>query len=188
MELFIVFGMLFFILLFAFLIIRAMSEHGEKRPNHPVTDSDTAATINRLEQENKSLRNERQQLQNEILALQNKNEVLTKAYQKYSKRCDELIYWTKDSTASFLPPHMSGLYKDALYSPKLEKTLSGKFSFAYPLSVSGTVHSDGNIYQTTLMDCTCEDHRYRHVVCKHMLALALQVQAFASPNINPNDQ
>lgn len=180
-----IFAILGFIGIFAFFIYVIIDGNRSKKPAPP---SDASVEIDRLKQKNKSLRDERQHLQDEILALQNKNEVLTKAYQKYSKRCDELIYWTKDSTASFLPPHMSGLYKDALYSPKLEKTLSGKFSFAYPLSVSGTVHSAGKMYQTTLLSCTCEDHQYRHVVCKHMLALALQVQAFASPNIPPQDQ
>lgn len=185
MEIVDIFAILGFIGIFAFFIYVIIDGNRSKKPAPP---SDASAEIDRLKKENKSLRDERQNLQDEILALQNKNEVLTKAYKKYSKRCDELIYWTKDSTASFLPPHFSSLYKDALYSPTLERTLSGKFSFAYPLSVSGTVHSDGNIYQTTLLDCTCEDHRYRHGVCKHMLALALQVQAFASPNINPNHQ
>lgn len=180
-------AVIFMALLFLVLIYSAIKEEHIKNKEYKkynskksAPPSDISAEINRLEQENQSLRNEKRQLLDEVLKLNRDNEALRKLFQKYSKRCEELLYWSHDSTSAFLPSYLHDLYRDSIYSPRLDRALSSKFSFIYPLSVSGTVSSSGKMYHTTLMDCTCEDHQQRHVVCKHMLALAFHVRAFAS--------
>jgi hypothetical protein len=40
-------------------------------------------------------------------------------------------------------------------------------------------------YVTTLTSCTCPDHLYRGVVCKHMLALRLRGEAAPAPEPAP---
>ena len=36
-----------------------------------------------------------------------------------------------------------------------------------------------NYYETTLRSCTCPDHQTRHKICKHMIALAIRVDALS---------
>ena len=31
-------------------------------------------------------------------------------------------------------------------------------------------------YVTTLAQCTCPDHQYRHVICKHMIAKMIKIK------------
>jgi len=69
-------------------------------------------------------------------------------------------------------------YENSLKTDRLEKATNESFSFQYPLTISGIVSSAENQYTTTLQSCTCPDFEIRHTVCKHMLALALQVHAF----------
>lgn len=48
-----------------------------------------------------------------------------------------------------------------------------------PFQVSADIVSLGSAqqYRTTLVRCTCPDHRARHLPCKHMIALAINVNA-----------
>ena len=50
---------------------------------------------------------------------------------------------------------------------------------AEPLRVSCTVTSlkSSGQYKTTLTSCSCPDHRSRRLPCKHMIALAIKVNA-----------
>ncbi len=77
-----------------------------------------------------------------------------------------------------IPSPLFSDYATSLKTERLKKATSGSFLFQYPLTIKGTVTSAENQYTTTLQSCTCPDFEKRHTVCKHMLALALQVHAF----------
>ena len=47
-----------------------------------------------------------------------------------------------------------------------------------PIKVTSRIRSEsGRRYHTTLAYCSCPDSQIRHVVCKHMIALAIKVKA-----------
>lgn len=53
--------------------------------------------------------------------------------------------------------------------------------------ISATITSGNNTYVTTLSSCTCPDFKNRHSICKHMIALAIHVHAFAPYDDAVND-
>lgn len=85
-----------------------------------------------------------------------------------------------DGSMSLIPADLHSDYIHSLRTERLDKATNDSFSFSLPLPISTTVISNENRYDTTLLSCTCPDHQHRHLVCKHMLALALRIHAFDS--------
>lgn len=58
-------------------------------------------------------------------------------------------------------------------------------------TVSDTTYSarfedGGNTFHTTLKNCDCEDYKRRHLPCKHMYRLAMEIGAF--PKVNTSSR
>ena len=78
-------------------------------------------------------------------------------------------------------------YTLSLQTPRGNRAVTEPFIFegmradenAEPLRVSCTVTSlkSSGQYKTTLTSCSCPDHRSRRLPCKHMIALAIKVNA-----------
>lgn len=50
------------------------------------------------------------------------------------------------------------------------------------IKYSARFQDDGNIYHATLKNCDCEDFKSRHLPCKHMYRLAMEMGAFPEAN------
>lgn len=91
----------------------------------------------------------------------------------------------KLSNLGFVPPVDNGMlplisqgmfeqYMSQLSSERISRAITGQYLF----EISAKVMSGKECYTTTLHSCTCKDHMVRKVICKHMMALALYVNAF----------
>lgn len=86
------------------------------------------------------------------------------------------------------PLRMSGeqqkLFIDSFGTERGLRAVSENMEFFNLTQVECSVRSaSGHTYKTTLTSCTCPDHQARHSVCKHMVALAIHINAFL---IDPN--
>lgn len=60
--------------------------------------------------------------------------------------------------------------------PRLYSVLKGSISYDAPVEVKARVRgSQGDVYDTTLYDCTCPDFKFRRQPCKHMYYLAVDL-------------
>ncbi len=91
-----------------------------------------------------------------------------------------------DINAAYIPPSQIEQYLIALNSERASRAVTEPFELydlhtntdTEPFRVSCRVISKkGNIYDTSLTSCSCPDYKIRHAVCKHMLALAMKVNA-----------
>ena len=65
---------------------------------------------------------------------------------------------------------------------RYESAKTKAIHFAGPIEVITRIYgSNGEVYDVTLDSCTCDDFKHRHIPCKHMLKLALEV-GLLSPN------
>ena len=171
----IVFGSLFAIgILWMFFAVPISEIKGRRYKN--------AITTDRLKEEN-------QLLKDEITHLKQENKTLLSEINAK----DTLIYnlgldFSNHDSSALIPPHLYGAYMRSVCTEKLEKAFIDDVCF---LSLSATVLSSeektipstpeeekkAKTYHTTLRDCTCENFRSGHTVCKHMLALALHTHA-----------
>lgn len=87
---------------------------------------------------------------------------------------------------SFLPKRLAESYISSLQTERAVRAVSEKFTFdrinidatITPHTAEGVITSkSGNTYYPTLRSCTCPDSKIRHMVCKHMLALARETEA-----------
>ena len=74
-------------------------------------------------------------------------------------------------------------YISMISDPRMAKALTG-ISVA---DIRANVNSGNTAYTTTLTSCTCPDFKNRHSICKHMIALAIHVHAFAPYDDAVND-
>ena len=62
---------------------------------------------------------------------------------------------------------------DFIENPRLFSAIDGDISYTAPVELCASIRgSSGNVYRTTLSDCTCPDFQFRHTPCKHMYYLA----------------
>ena len=131
-----------------------------------------AIAADRLEEENQLLKDENTRLKQENRAFL--AEIKTKDTMIYNLGLD----FSNCNPFPLIPHNLQYSYLKLLTTERLERATSGEFSFKYPISVSAITLSNDE-YKTSLESCTCPDCEKGHtVVCKHMLALALQVHAF----------
>ena len=93
----------------------------------------------------------------------------------------------QNDDAPLIPQNFIDKYSQSMLSDRLDKAVFDEISVSSQLSISCTISSGDNTYTTSLTSCTCPDHTIRHVVCKHMLALAAYVHAFTPYEGNIND-
>ena len=167
-----VFGILFGISILWMFFAVPISEIGDRRRKKSIA-------IDRLEDENQSLKDE-------ITRLKQDNYELNKKYRQAIAEIntkDTMIYnlgldFYNCDPFPLIPYSLQYSYLKLLTTERLERAMSGEFSFQHPISISATTLSNDK-YKTTLESCTCDDCvKGRTVVCKHMLALAIQVHAF----------
>jgi hypothetical protein len=81
---------------------------------------------------------------------------------------------------------MAAWYVESINTDRSKRALTEDFQITgiikdtskKPIGVKGTIESSSaHRYFTSLTDCTCLDHKKRKVVCKHMIALAINVDA-----------
>ena len=94
---------------------------------------------------------------------------------------------SQNKNAPLIPRNLIDEYAKSILTDRLDKAVFDQFFLTSQLSISCTISSGDNTYTTTLTSCTCPDHTIRHVVCKHMLALAAYVHAFTPYEGNIND-
>lgn len=76
------------------------------------------------------------------------------------------------STPAFLSAENYSFLTDS----RLYSTLKDSISYAEPAEIrANIIGTHGDIYQTTLYDCTCPDYCFRHKPCKHMFYLAIDM-------------
>lgn len=84
--------------------------------------------------------------------------------------------------SAFFTPAMAQAFEESLNTDRLSRARSEIFAFenidcdydVKPIRMSCTIKSQtGHTYNTSLAYCSCMDYQKRHVVCKHMIALAL---------------
>lgn len=75
-------------------------------------------------------------------------------------------------------------YMAQLGNERMHKAIYNDFLF----DIRAEVISGGERYTTTLRSCTCKDHQVRKVACKHMIALAMRVNAFVPFENDINDK
>lgn len=87
---------------------------------------------------------------------------------------------------AFFSPNKQKQFEESLKTDRLKNALSENIivkdirqdTSTKPITVScRTISKDGVPYDTTLTKCTCPDCKRRHVVCKHMILLAIKVKA-----------
>lgn len=74
-------------------------------------------------------------------------------------------------------------YAAMISNPRMVKALT---DVSVP-EIKADIKSGNNVYTTTLTSCTCPDFKNRHSICKHMIALAIHVHAFAPYDDAVND-
>lgn len=83
--------------------------------------------------------------------------------------------------AAFFTPEIAQAFKESLQTDRLDRAKSDPVLFedlvfdydASPIQVSCTLKTQADhTYRTSLEQCSCMDYSNRHVVCKHMIALA----------------
>lgn len=80
-------------------------------------------------------------------------------------------------------------YRKSLTSNRLIKAQQTPFQFNLPIEISCETISqtDGQIYHTSLSNCSCPDFKSNKKPCKHMLSLAIRLNAFLSQPDTIND-
>lgn len=176
---------IFALSLAAFLIACTVSTIGDRRPKKSVT------TVDHLEDENQSLKDE-------ITRLKQDNYELSKKYKQVIAEIDtkdRLIYnlgldFENQDDSFLIPPGLYASYIRSLCTERLEKAFTDEVQFQ---SLSATVLSSeekvipssqkeekqAKTYRTTLESCDCDDFEKGHHICKHMLALAIHVHALS---------
>lgn len=93
-----------------------------------------------------------------------------------------------DVNPSYIPSWQAEAYAASLNTTRIERAITEHFEFTEitvdnsttPFRVNCILLSKtSNIYHTSLSQCSCQDNRIRHMVCKHMLALALKINAIS---------
>jgi len=64
-------------------------------------------------------------------------------------------------------------------NPRLQSAVTEKMSFQSVPYISAEIKGKSGVYHVTLDDCTCPDYQSRHIPCKHMYRLALQLGLLA---------
>ncbi|MBR0442948.1 MAG: YHYH domain-containing protein [Clostridia bacterium] len=87
---------------------------------------------------------------------------------------------------AFFTPVKQKQFERSIKTDRFEKALNENITLkdirqersTKPITVScRTISKDGATYNTTLTNCDCPDCENRHVVCKHMILLAIKVNA-----------
>lgn len=107
-------------------------------------------------------------------------------YEQAKQQYDNLVDSINDQEKKTLS-HIRDLFgtnavsslEGLLTTEKNKRAISGGFSLTAPINISCTIRSGDEIYTTTLTGCSCPDHQIRHVPCKHMLWLGLQLSLLA---------
>ena len=167
----------------------------------PVRDPKELKYIGELEEHLRAERNISQRaaadksiLESEIKALMSQIQQLksqVEAKEAYERDLQSTIFTLE--TGSPLPlsaenrPLLNQLllnqYISMISDPRMAKALTG-ISVA---DIRANVNSGNTAYTTTLTSCTCPDFKNRHSICKHMIALAIHVHAFAPYDDAVND-
>ena len=81
-------------------------------------------------------------------------------------------------------------YALSIETPRGKKAVTEQFLFdgidtdkstkPFRVTCSATSLNSYQQYRTTLISCTCKDHQTRHLPCKHMIALAINVNAITA--------
>ena len=141
--------------------------------------------IIRLEQMNSELESKLKKLQ-----VPNLNKDEKKAYEdridaliEHNQFLDRIVSYL-DSRNPFFDDSLREDYVKALQSPRLARSLAHDLRPPKSISVSATIPSftSGQNYTTNLKECTCQDFRNRQVPCKHMISLALYLNAAYNMN------
>lgn len=104
-----------------------------------------------------------------------------------------LTYWNETSgqlmlaaskslPLAFIGKPLVSKYIASMKTMRLSRALHEEIRIERPFELRAIVHSSsGEIYKTSLTDCSCKDFdaKRKGIPCKHMIALALQVRAFS---------
>lgn len=125
------------------------------------------------EEKENSLRKEKSYLQSLI---QEQEDIV---YLKTSSNIERGIEQSRSIFQRY--PVFEGLKEyDHVKNPRLKSAITDKMSFVTVPSVHADIQGkSGNTYHVTLNSCTCPDYTSRHIPCKHMYRLALQVGLLA---------
>lgn len=69
--------------------------------------------------------------------------------------------------------------------PRFQASLKERMTLSNAFLSCTAKTSSGNSYRVTLDSCTCPDFTYRHIPCKHMYRLALEVGLCGSVDLSP---
>lgn len=88
-----------------------------------------------------------------------------------------------------IPKPLAENYRKSLTSNRLIKSQQTPFEFKSPIEISCKTISqtDGQIYYTSLSNCSCPDFKANQSPCKHMLSLAIRLNAFIFHSDTVND-
>lgn len=141
--------------------------------------------IRRLEREKQDLKEKINKLQAPHL---NRDE--KKAYEdridaliEHNQFLDRIVSYL-DSRNPFFDDRQREKYVGALQSPRLARSLAHDLRPPKSISVSAEIPSftSDRDYSTSLEKCTCQDYRNRGIPCKHMISLALYLNAAYNMN------
>ena len=92
-----------------------------------------------------------------------------------------------DVNFDYFPLSQAELFAESIESPRGKRAVTDLFHFDEPIIDKtqkpyrvecGMFSANSlNYYEATLTSCTCPDHQTRHKICKHMIALALKIDA-----------
>lgn len=152
-------------------------------------------TIKKLSLKNKNLENEYSAL------LVKKNEQINsltkelKAYQDNRSICGDLqfdinrkVFQIRNrSYLTSLPIFKDFAGNSDLENARLIKASTSSMAIKnFNISANISSKLSNNVYQTTLSSCTCEDFKHRHIPCKHMYRLALEIGLLLNESVDVN--
>lgn len=114
-------------------------------------------------------------------------EEIEQEYNDYQRKNEIVLSKVESYFSSLARKPEYTLFAEEFYDARrIEKALSYPAEFIRNVSMSAQIVSEetGQIYNTTLFSCTCDDHKYRHSVCKHMYALAAYQGVLICRNTN----
>lgn len=72
-------------------------------------------------------------------------------------------------------PVFSAFASNSFSYDRLLSSLTSDMQISSPFDISATIRSGDTAYKTSLYHCDCPDYSFRHLPCKHMMRLGLEV-------------
>lgn len=143
-----------------------------------VSESPNKKTIKRQQGQTDERQNTREQ---ETQAEKKEKEYQDRieALQNHNKRLNNVVA-EMDSHNPFFDDELREKYIQSFQSKRLARSLANEFLVPEKIHVVAEMKSfttENKKYKTSLAECNCRDYQTRHLPCKHMISLALFLNA-----------